>query len=93
VAGLLFLVGTLGSILGHALNLSRHGITDSQRLMGTTLWLATLGLIMNGMTSVVFNSITLAWLYFWLAGAVVTNSQRIRGVERVPGALELTPVG
>jgi hypothetical protein len=93
VAGLLFLVGTLGSILGHALNLSRNGITDSQRLMGTTLWLATLGLIINGMTSVVFNSITLAWLYFWLAGAVVTNSQRIRGVERVPGALELTPVG
>lgn len=93
IAGLVFLVGSLGSILGHALNLLRNGITGSQRLMGTTLWLATLGLIMNGMTSVVFNSITLAWIYFWLAGAVVTNSQRIRFAERVQGKLELTPIG
>jgi len=93
IAGIVFLVGTLGSILGHALNLLRNGTTESQRLMGTTLWLATLGMIMNGMTTVVFNSITLAWIYFWLAGAVVTNSQRVQSAERVPGRLELTPVG
>jgi hypothetical protein len=92
LAGLLFLVGSLGSILGHAFDLLRHGRTDSQRLMGITLWLATLGLIMNGMTSVVFNSITLAWIYFWLAGAVVTNSQRLRSTEALAGKLELTPV-
>jgi hypothetical protein len=29
------------------------------------------------MTAVVFNSITLGWLFFWLAGAVVTRSQRV----------------
>jgi hypothetical protein len=93
IAGLLFLIGSLGSILGHALNLLRNGATETQRLMGTTLWLATLGMIMNGMTTVVFNSITLAWLYFWLAGAVVTNSERLRATNPVEGKLELIPVG
>jgi len=93
LAGIVFLVGSLGSILGHALNLLRNGVTESQRLMGTAMWLATLGLIMNGMTSVVFNSIILAWGYFWLAGAVVTASDRLRARDPVPARLELTPVG
>jgi hypothetical protein len=92
IAGIFFLIGLLGAILGNALNLLRNAKTESQRLMGTTLWLASLGLIVNGMTSVVFNSITFTWIYFWLAGAVVTNSQRLRSRERVPGKLELTPV-
>jgi hypothetical protein len=62
-------------------------------LIGSTLWLATLGMIINGMTTVVFNSITLAWIYFWLAGAVVTNSERLRAAKAVEGKLELIPVG
>jgi hypothetical protein len=93
IAGIVFLVGSLGSMLGHAFNLLRNGATESQRLMGTALWLATIGMILNGMTNVVFNSITLAWIYFWLAGAVVTNSERLRSAERVPGRLELTSIG
>ena len=77
VAGVLLLVLVLGSIMGHALNLLRNGITEAERRMGTAIWLAAIGLAINGMTAVVFNSITLGWLFFWLAGSVVTRSQRV----------------
>lgn len=94
VAGVLLLVVTLGSIMGHSFNLLRTGITDAERRMGTAIWLAAIGLAINGMTAVVFNSITLGWLFFWLAGAVVTRSQRV--VERASVAalpeLRLAPV-
>src|SRR5712675_1868285 len=75
--GILFLVLTFGGIIGHAFNLFRNGSTDTQRRMGAIIWLATIGLAINGMTAVVFNAITLGWLFFWLAGAVVTVSQRV----------------
>jgi O-antigen ligase len=77
VVGVLLLVCILGSIMGHALNLLRNGVTEAERRMGTAIWLAAIGLAINGMTAVVFNSITLGWLFFWLAGAVVTRSQRV----------------
>jgi hypothetical protein len=85
--GILFLVFTFGGIIGHAFNLFRHGATDTQRRMGAIIWLATIGLAINGMTAVVFNAITLGWLFFWLAGAVVTVSQRVAVPE--PGLAEL----
>ncbi len=77
LAGVVLLVLILGSIMGHALNLLRNGITPAERRMGTAIWLAAIGLAINGMTAVVFNSITLAWLFFWLAGSAVTRSQRL----------------
>jgi len=76
--GVSLLILVLGSIMGHAFHLVRNGATECQKRMGTTLWLASLGIMINGLTAVVFNSITLGWLFFWLAGAVVTNSQRVR---------------
>ena len=89
--GVMLLVTVMGCILGHALNLLRNGETRPQREMGTTLWLAGIGLVINGMTSVVFNSIILAWLFFWLAGAVVTQSQRAKRAELSVGQLRLKP--
>ena len=89
--GILFLVFTLGGIIGHAFNLFRHGTTDTQRRMGAIVWLATIGLAINGMTAVVFNAITLGWLLFWLAGATVTVSQRVAVVEPGLSELQLRP--
>jgi hypothetical protein len=85
--GVLFFIFTLGGIIGHAYNLFRNGVTDTQRRMGTIIWLAAIGLAINGMTAVVFNAITLGWLFFWLAGAVVTVSQRVAVAK--PGLPEL----
>jgi hypothetical protein len=79
--GILLFIFTLGGIMGHAFNLFRRGTTDTQRRMGAIVWLATIGLAINGMTAVVFNAITLGWLFFWLAGAVVTVSQRVPVAE------------
>ena len=89
VAGVLLLVVILGSIMGHSFNLLRSGITEAERRMGTAIWLAAIGLAINGMTAVVFNSITLGWLFFWLAGAVVTRSQRVAERASVPALPEL----
>jgi hypothetical protein len=89
VTGVVLLVLIFASVMGHALNLLRHGATEDQRQMGTTIWLTAIGLVINGMTSVVFNSIILAWLFFWLAGAVVTQSQRAALRKRAVPELRL----
>ena len=78
--------------MGHALNLFHRGENATQQRMGAAIWVATIGLMINGMTAVVFSSIIFAWLFFWLAGAVVTMSQRVTPVVSSVRALELTPV-
>jgi hypothetical protein len=92
LTGVTLLVLALGSITGHALNLFRRAEDDSQQRMGATIWLATIGLMINGMTAVVFSSITFGWLFFWLAGAVVTVSQQVTPAHSPVRSLELTPV-
>ena len=73
--GLGLLIFALAAIGRSGLQLYRRGINYAQRRMGITLWLAAIGIAINGITAVVFNSITLGWLFFWLAGAVVTAAQ------------------
>jgi hypothetical protein len=75
VAGLVLLVSILASIGSSAMRLYRNGLTIAEQRMGITLWLATVGIAINGITAVVFNSIALGWLFFWLAGAAVTVSE------------------
>ena len=75
--GLALLIGALVAIGRSGLKLYRNGMNYAQRRMGITLWLAAVGIAINGITAVVFNSITLGWLFFWLAGAVVTASQSL----------------
>ena len=92
VVGVLLLVLALGSITGHAINLFHRAQNETQERMGAAVWLATIGLMINGMTAVVFSSITFGWLFFWIAGAVVTVSQRVTPATAPVRALELTPV-
>jgi hypothetical protein len=75
--GLGLLVLSLVAIGRSGLKLYRSGFSYAQRRMGITLWLAAIGISINGITAVVFNSITLGWLFFWLAGAVVTVAQTL----------------
>jgi hypothetical protein len=92
LVGFLLLVLALGSIIGHAINLFHRAQSDTHERMGVAIWLATIGLMINGMTAVVFSSLTFGWLFFWLAGAVVTMSQRVTPAPFPARALELTPV-
>ena len=92
LAGFLLLVLALGSITGHAINLFHWAQNETQERMGAVIWLAAIGLMINGMTAVVFSSITFGWLFFWLAGSVVTMSQRVTPATSPVRALELTPV-
>jgi len=92
LAGVTLLLLALGSITGHALNLFHRAENETQRRMGAAIWLATIGLMINGMTAVVFSSITFGWLFFWLAGAVVSMSQRVTPHIVPVRELELNPV-
>ena len=91
VLGISLLVFALGSIMGRSMMLFRNARTESQRRMGAAMWLATIGLLINGITAVVFNSPPLGWLFFWLAGAVVTSSQRATAAEHAVRPLQLEP--
>lgn len=78
VPGLLLFVLVLFSIGTTGMRLFRLGVNDAQKRAGIVLWLATLGIVINGITAVVFNSITLGWLFFWFAGAAVSVAQSLR---------------
>jgi hypothetical protein len=52
--------------------------SETERAFGAVVFLATLGILLNAWTATVFNSTVLAYLYFWLGGAVVTASHRSR---------------
>jgi hypothetical protein len=97
IAGITLFVAILCSIGSSAMRLYRHGVTLAEQRMGITLWLATVGIAINGITAVVFNSIPFGWLFFWLAGAVVTVSELRSAssiaVAREPISVRLNPVG
>ncbi len=92
IAGITLFVAILCSIGSSAIRLYRHGKTLAEQRMGVTLWLAAVGIAINGITAVVFNSIALGWLFFWLAGAVVTVSEW-RSASSSETAQELVPIG
>jgi hypothetical protein len=92
IAGITLFVAILCSIGSSALHLYRHGETLAEQRMGVTIWLAAVGIALNGITAVVFNSIALGWLFFWLAGAVVTVSEW-RSASSTKTAQELVPIG
>jgi hypothetical protein len=53
-------------------------VSDTQRRVAAVVALTTLGIILNGVTSFVFSSNMLAYVFFWTAGAMVTVAQRLR---------------
>jgi O-antigen ligase len=97
VAGISLFVLIFCSLGASAIRLYKNGTTLAEQRMGITIWLAVIGIALNGNTAVVFNSIALGWIFFWLAGSVVTVSERTRALlpQPVPAAapLDLNPVG
>ena len=76
-----------------SLKVARYGSTQSRRLLGTVVLVTTVGVMINATTGVVFNALTLSYLYFWFAGAIVTIAQRDSAPSRVrvSAPLELLP--
>ena len=79
---------TLATIGNSGLKLFRRGKSLAEQRLGVTIWLAVIGIAINGVSTVAFNSITLGWLFFWLAGSTVTVSE-----ERAAEALEADRIG
>jgi O-antigen ligase len=76
IAGLVCLVGILVSIAASGLRLYRLAASAAERRTGMVVLLVMAGIAINGITGVVFNSVPMAWLSFWLAGAAVTAAQQ-----------------
>lgn len=64
-----------------SLKVVRYGSTQTRRMLGLVVLMATMGIMINAIAAVVFNALTLSYLYFWFAGAIVTIAQR----ETAPG--------
>lgn len=75
------------AITAAAFRVIRESSDETTRTSAMVVAVATLGILINALTAGVFNSLTLAYLYFWLAGALVTVSARL-SVQR-SGALAL----
>lgn len=86
LAGILAFVGVLFTILAVSWRVAWANVTDTQRRVATVVALTTIGIMFNGVTSFVFSSNLLGYVFFWVAGATVTAAQRLRS-SRVPVAL------
>lgn len=82
--GLLTHVGVLLAIMIVGIKLARETVSLPRRLLAQAIVLATLGIMLNAMTAVVFNAMVLSYLYFWIAGSVVSLWQLERGRYRAP---------
>jgi hypothetical protein len=80
LAGIIAFVGVLLTILGVSWRLAWSNVSDVQRRVAAVIALTTIGIIINGATSFVFSSNLLAYVFFWLAGAIVTVGQRQRSI-------------
>jgi O-antigen ligase len=78
--GLLVFVGMLGSILVMSWRSMRIAATETQRRFFAVVALTSLGVFLNGVTSVVFSSHLLAYVFFLSAGAMV-SAQWLRGTN------------
>jgi len=83
IEGLIAHLLIYAGILATSFKVARKAHTQNRRLLGTVVFFTTIGVMLNAMTGVVFNSAVLAYLYFWFAGSVVSISQ----LEQVPKAV------
>lgn len=84
VPGLALLIGTFASFIRAGVKLSRFGTDANQRALGSTVVLATTGVVFYGLTSGIFGDPIVSYLLFWFAGTAVTLAQRIRDVVPQP---------
>ncbi|HUF65658.1 MAG TPA: O-antigen ligase family protein [Gemmatimonadaceae bacterium] len=82
VLGLAAIISVLTAVLVTGWRVFRIAATDDHRLFGAAIALAALGVLLNGVTSLVFSSNLLAYLFFLLAGVAVTLSQSHRAAPR-----------
>ena len=78
VAGIAAFVAVLVTILSVSWRVAWANVGDTQRRVAAVVALTTIGIMINGVTSFVFSSNLLAYLFFWQAGAMVTLAQRRR---------------
>jgi hypothetical protein len=76
MAGIAAFVAVLATILATAWRVAWADVSDTKRRVAAVVALATIGIIINGVTSFVFSSNLLAYVFFWQAGAVVTMAQQ-----------------
>jgi O-antigen ligase len=81
LAGIIAFVGVLTTILAVSWRLAWSNVSDVQRRVAAVVALTTIGIIINGVTSFVFSSNLLAYVFFWVAGAIVTVAQRQRSTS------------
>ena len=86
IAGLAALITILAGIIARAWRTAWDGVTDANRQFGTVIFVAAIGILGNGLTSIVFSSNVLAYVFFWMAGALVTVSE-----SALPSAVQTRP--
>lgn len=91
IPGLILHLGIFAAIVAAAARVIRVLPDGVERTLAVVVIVATFGILINAMTSSVFNSLPLAYLYFWLAGAIVTVSERLAVQPATLRALALSP--
>ncbi|MBA3342355.1 MAG: hypothetical protein H0T48_11045 [Gemmatimonadaceae bacterium] len=76
IQGLIAHLAIFAGIAVASFKVARYASTKYRRLLGTVVLFTTIGVMINAMTGVVFNAPVLAFLYFWLSGAIVTVAQK-----------------
>lgn len=78
VVGLAIFAAVLGSFLVIPWRSISRSVTESQRRFFAVIALSSLGIFLNGVTSVVFSSNVLAYVFFLCAGAAITEAHKLR---------------
>ena len=81
VVGLLLHMGVIAAALVSGLRALRRSPNTSAGTGGLLLVATTVGIALNAMTAVVFNSPMLAYPFFWLAGSVTTVSHQAEAIS------------
>ncbi len=87
VTGIAAFVALLLTILATAWRVAWANVSDVQRRVAAVVALTTIGIIINGVTSFLFSSNMLAYVFFWMAGAMVTVADRLRTSKQTDQAL------
>jgi hypothetical protein len=78
IEGLFVFLVVLGSIFVNSWRGAWVGLTETQRRFSAVVALASLGIFLNGVTSVVFSSNFLAYVFFLSAGSAMTVAQNTK---------------
>jgi hypothetical protein len=82
VMGLLLHVLIYAGIVLAGMRVLRTSGDRTTRIGAIVVIVSTFAILLNAMTAAVFNSFPLAYLYFWLAGSLVSLAHEARAAER-----------